>query len=290
LRVGKVAGVQLVLNNWFVALIALFAVSGMVGKVLLIFSAVLWHECAHAAAALALGYKVREVELLPFGGVARIDRLGEAGANSEMIMAAAGPAASVVLAAVVYLVKIHGYFGVDLLQFYFEANIMLAAFNLLPALPLDGGRILRAWLSLHWDYGKATLFTITTSKAISAILLGKVIYDYFFVDTLNLSFSIAAVFLYIAARAEGRVAGYRTMRVLAGKKAELSARGFMPTVHYTAMADAAIRDIVRVFGPERYYVVLVVDESYRLCGTLTETEVWEALPSRGLYTKIGELL
>ncbi|HWQ60771.1 MAG TPA: M50 family metallopeptidase, partial [Negativicutes bacterium] len=93
MRAGRVAGVQLILNNWFLALIVLFAFAGLAGKVLAVFAAVLWHEAAHAAAAAALGYRVREIELLPFGGVARIERADTAGAASEIIMAAAGPLA-----------------------------------------------------------------------------------------------------------------------------------------------------------------------------------------------------
>nr|WP_092068696.1 M50 family metallopeptidase [Dendrosporobacter quercicolus]NSL47193.1 M50 family metallopeptidase [Dendrosporobacter quercicolus DSM 1736]SDL79966.1 stage IV sporulation protein FB [Dendrosporobacter quercicolus] len=289
MRVGKVRNTQFILNNWFLVLIAIFAVAGMAQKVLLVFGSVLWHEFAHAVAALALGYKVREIELLPFGGVARIDRLGEASAKSEILMAAAGPAASMVLAAAIYLT-------IDLTpaneywQFFYEINLMLALFNLIPALPLDGGRILRAVLALQCGYGKATLVVANMSRAVSGGLMVKVLYDYWFFQLLNLSLIIAAFFLYVAAKAELKVAGYRTMRILANKKADLCSRGYMPTTHYTAMANASVRDVVKLFEPERYHIILIVDESYRIRGSLTETEVWEALPVRGLYAKMGDFL
>ena len=290
MRVGKVGRTQLILNNWFIVLIALFAFAGMAGKVLLVFCAVLWHEFAHAAVALALGYKVRELELLPFGGVARIDRLGEASARCEILMAAAGPAASLVLAAVIYLTQEFFPYWREIWQFFYETNLMLAVFNLIPALPLDGGRIFRALLSMQWEYGKATLITANISRVISVSLVGKVAYDYVVLGLVNLSLVIAAVFLIVASQAELKVAGYRTMRILANKKADLSARGYMPTIHYTVMASASARDIVRLFGPERYHIILVIDESHRICGTLTETEVWEALPTRGLYARMGDFI
>lgn len=290
MRAGKVGGVQIILNNWFLGLIVLFAAAGMAGKVLLVFAAVLWHEAAHAVMAITLNYKVREIELLPFGGVARIDRLGEASAQNEIYMAAAGPAASLVLAAVIYVVEGDFPQATEVLHFFYETNLMLAVFNLLPALPLDGGRIFRAILAQRCGYAKATLVTANMSKIISGGFLCKVVYDYWLFSLLNLSLIVAAVFLYVAAKAETKAAGYRAMRVLANKKAELSARGYMPTRHYTARLDSPVRDMVRLFEPGHYHIILIVDDAYGLCGTLTETQVWEALPKHGLYAQIGDFL
>lgn len=289
-RAGKIAGVQFTLNNWFIVLIVIFALIGMGLKVLGVFAAVLWHELAHAAVAASLGYPVREIELLPFGGVARIERVGEAGSTSEILMAAAGPLASLVMAAVIYFVMTRAPAWTVMLEFYLKVNLMLALFNLLPGLPLDGGRILRALLATRWDFAAATAMVVNTGKLISAGLATVSAVDFWLTGTLNLTFLIAAVFLYAAARAETAVAGFRTMRILANKKAELTTRGVLPTVHFTTLNTVAARDILRFFGPEQYHIVLIVDNQLRLQGTLTETQVWEALPSRGLYARIGDFL
>lgn len=290
MRVCKMAGVQLMLNNWFLALIVIFTLAGMASKVLIVFSAVLWHELSHAAIAYMLGFKVREIELLPFGGVARIERLGEAGAKSEMMIAAAGPVASLVLAAVCYLGMSHNLGMGELLSFYFNINMMLAAFNLTPGLPLDGGRMLRAWLALSLGYGHATWIVVRLSKFISLLLVMVAFYNYLHSSTINLTFIVAAIILYVAAKAESRLAGFRTMRILANKKAELKARGLMPASHFTIMATTPVRDIIRLLEPDKYYVILVVDEALRIQGTLTETELWEGLPSHGMCTQIGKFL
>ncbi|HEY3426262.1 MAG TPA: M50 family metallopeptidase [Negativicutes bacterium] len=290
MRVARLAGIQITLNNWFLILMAVFGLAGLGAKALAVFGAVLWHELWHALAARALGFTVREIELLPFGGVARIDRLGEAGAKNEILIAAAGPLSSLVLAAVVYLGMLQLPSWADELAFYCNMNLMLAGFNLIPALPLDGGRIFRAWLVFFFDYGKATLIAANVSKGTSLLLVGVTVYYYLDEGTVNLTVIIAAVFLYVSANAELKVASFRTMRILAYKKAELMARGVMPTRHFTARTSAVARDIIRLFGPEYYYVILVVDEGFHLCGTLTETEVWEALPLRGFYAQIREFL
>ncbi len=272
------------------ALIALFAFAGLAGKALAVFAAVLWHEAAHAAAATAMGYRVREIELLPFGGVARIERADTAGAASEIIMAAAGPLASLVLAAAVYLARAAFPAHALWLDFYYQVNLMLAAFNLLPALPLDGGRILRALLALHWDWGEATAATAGLGKLLAVILLVAAGVGLWQSATVNLTFLAAAVWLFCASRAETAAAGFRAMRILARKKAELTARGVMPTVHLTALATARVSEVVRLFGPEHYHVVLVVDGDCRLRGALTETEVWEGWPGRGFASRIGDFL
>jgi len=290
LRAGRVAGVQLILNNWFLALIVLFAFAGLAGKVLAVFAAVLWHEAAHAVAAAVLGYRVREIELLPFGGVARIERADTAGAASEIIMAAAGPLASMVLAAAVYLARDYFPSQVLWLDFYGEVNLMLAFFNLLPALPLDGGRILRALLATRREWGEATAAVAGLGKLLALALAVATAVGVWQTGTVNLTFLAAAVWLLVATRAETTAAGFRAMRILAAKKAELTARGVMPTSHLTALASVPVREVVRLFGPEQYYVVLVVDRGCRLKGALTETEVWEEWPNRGFSARIGDFL
>lgn len=290
MRAGKIAGINFVLNNWLLVIVAIFAAAGMTGKLLGVFSAVLVHELAHAQAAKKLGYCVREIELLPFGGVAKIEGLSEAKASNEIMIAAAGPLTSMVMAAALYCVLSYAAAAADELRFWFEVNLMLALFNLLPGLPLDGGRILRAWLAGNCGYVRATRIVVRLSQQVSLLLLGLVVYNYLTVRTINLTFTFAGVFLYVAAKRELAIASFHNMRVLAHKKGELMAKGVLPTAHFTAVASAAVHDIIRLFGAECYAVILVVDDRFRVCGTLTETEVWEAIPARGLKAKIGDFL
>ncbi len=289
MRVGKTAGISIILNNWFILIMVVFVAGGMAGKVMAVLLAVVWHELAHILLARSRGLKVREIELLPFGGVARIEGLSEASAENEMLVAAAGPLASLLLAAAVYGGGTAGGWA-EAKEFFFKTNIMLALFNLLPGLPLDGGRLFRAWLSRRGDYHRATLVTARLSWLLSIGLLGISCGQYLWTGTINLTFIMAAIFLWLSSRAEIKIAGFRTVKMLARKKADLNAKGIMPSVQFVVLTGAAIRDIIRIFVPDQYCVVLVVDEHCRLKGTLTETEVWEALPYRGLYAKIGELL
>lgn len=290
MRAGKVAGVEIVFNNWFLALLALFTAAGLGGKILLVFSAVVLHELAHMLMAGGLGYKVKQVELLPFGAMARVERLADAGAASEIMIAAAGPMASLVLAALCYARWNEAGAWQEVVRFYGEVNLTLALFNLLPALPLDGGRILRALLSRRRDYRESTAIVVTISHIIGCLLILMAAVEYWLSSIINLTMLIAAGFLFVTARAENNLAGLRGMRILAGKKAELSRRGVMPTSHLTAMENTAVSDVIRLFGPEQYYVIHIVDRNFRLSGALTETEVWEQLLERGIKGKVNDFL
>jgi len=268
----------------------IFMAAGMTGKLLGVFSAVLAHELAHALVAEALGYRVREIELLPFGGVAKIEGLNEAKAKNELLIAAAGPLTSTVLAVVAYWLKTLLPSAAAALQFWLEVNVMLAVFNLLPGVPLDGGRIIRAWLSMFWGYSQATRFTVQLSRLISLLLMGIVVYNYVTVKTINLTFAFAGIFLYLASQRELAMARFRNFRVLARKKADLMAKGFMPASHFIALTSTMVQDIIRAISAESYAVVLVVDENFRPRGTITETELWEGIPERGLKARIGDFL
>jgi Zn-dependent protease len=162
LRLGRVLGFPVRLDlSWFLGLAVFVALShevwaprvtglGAVGLSVAFtcafFASVLAHELAHAVVARVLGVATLEISLLLFGGVARI--VSEpVDAGGEAMMAMAGPLTSVTLAGVLWLAShlLGGWPG-DLVALLGLANLVVAAFNLLPGFPLDGGRVARAVL------------------------------------------------------------------------------------------------------------------------------------------------
>jgi len=156
MRLGRLMGVDLYLNPFFVALLALFFVAGVLGRGLVAFGVVLVHEMAHALAARRLGVSLDDVELLPFGGVVRAGAELAVDPVREIYIAAAGPASNLVMFGMGVAAKNYGLWHTDLGPFFLQCNLLVAAFNLLPALPLDGGRIYRACLSGRMGIGRAT--------------------------------------------------------------------------------------------------------------------------------------
>ncbi len=176
-KLGEYAGIAVYVHATFLLLIGWIAllhwlqlgtlqavVSGVV-FILLLFGCVLLHEFGHALTAKRYGIRTRDITLLPIGGVARLERMPDKPVQ-ELWVALAGPAVNVVLFIVLYLFlqakasllpveQIDAVRG-SIWSRLMIVNLFLAAFNLLPAFPMDGGRVVRALLAMRMDYVQAT--------------------------------------------------------------------------------------------------------------------------------------
>jgi len=167
-RLGTILGFPVELNLSFILLLALVFVAfgGFAGVILmlLVFGSVLLHELGHAVVARKLGVRVSGIELSFFGGAAKMIELPRT-ATHELWIAAAGPVVSLVL----------GGLGLGLGAITHSAlfawlgwtNLIIAGFNLIPALPMDGGRILRALLTRKMDFVRATDVSVTVARVVA---------------------------------------------------------------------------------------------------------------------------
>jgi len=199
-KIARIAGVDVKVHWTFLILLGWFffsyyrdgrqVESGLyaIGLVLAVIMSVLAHELGHGLMAKRMGFRNRATALLPIGGLATLDRVIEK-PREEISIALAGPAVSLAIAAGLYgymaatsqLVNLVNYTetvsALDSSFFaenLFAVNLGLALVNLIPALPMDGGRILRAILSLRWDRAKATRFAsgIGRTLAIGFVFMG----------------------------------------------------------------------------------------------------------------------
>lgn len=176
-------------------------VLGAIGAVGL-FVSVLVHELAHAVAARLYGVRTLEIRLWFLGGVARLDTMPR-GRGAEAVVAIVGPITSFLIGVLLWLTLpyVTQFPGTAVVISYLAiTNVALALFNMLPALPLDGGRILRGVLELFMPHLRATRVAAFIS-AVVAILLG--LYGFF---SMNLLLVVLAFFIYNAGRAEAQAA------------------------------------------------------------------------------------
>jgi Zn-dependent protease len=144
--------------------------------VLAVFLCVALHEFGHAIAAIRNDIPIQGITLYPFGGIARMARNPPRG-MVEVVIASAGPAVNLAIAGALFVVSTGavvahgGTLGLRLLSMLFWANLILAAFNLLPAFPLDGGRIFRGLLTVRLGWVRATIWAASVGQVAAAVLI-----------------------------------------------------------------------------------------------------------------------
>ena len=189
-KIGRLAGINVYMHATFLLLILFIllvswvrghslatAISGIF-FVLVIFGCVVLHELGHALTARKYGVRTRDIILLPIGGVARLERMPEK-PRQELLVALAGPAVNLVISGALFplLLALHihpslasiRWVGGDFLEKLMAVNLWLAGFNLLPAFPMDGGRVLRALLATRMEYTRATQLAAHVGQAMALI-------------------------------------------------------------------------------------------------------------------------
>jgi Zn-dependent protease len=222
-KVGRPFGIDLKLHSTFWLLPAFVFLTGWfdggprnalldTAVILTVFGCVALHELGHALAARMYGIRTQDITLYPIGGVARLDRIPER-PLPEIVIALAGPAVNVVIALLLLpLVLANGMLPSlwpsslnpvpEFLVKVFASNVMLVVFNLIPAFPMDGGRVLRAFLSWFTDRVSATNAAATLGSVI-AVCMG--IYGLFYGMPMLV---VLAVSLFIMGRQEAEMVRY----------------------------------------------------------------------------------
>lgn len=190
-KIARVAGIDIYIHATFLLLLGWVAVSAWlaqenlsamlssVGFLLALFACVVLHEYGHALTARKYGIQTRDITLLPIGGVARLERMPEQPLQ-ELWVALAGPAVNAALAVIFFLILLatgtagqFSLFSYNQDNFFarlLSVNVSLAVFNLIPAFPMDGGRVVRALLATRLEYTRATQVAATLGQGVAFIL------------------------------------------------------------------------------------------------------------------------
>lgn len=298
LRLGRLWGIDLYVHWTFALLIGYVVYSAMsaggnaldaalsVVLILAVFACVVLHEYGHALTARRYGVPTRDITLLPIGGVARLERMPD-DPKQELLIALAGPAVNVVIAAILTGV-VWGLYGELTLDSIFAnpfigellaINVLLVAFNVLPAFPMDGGRVLRALLAMRMNYVRATRAAAAVGQGM-ALLFGVL-------AILNpqtfLMLGLIGIFVFLAARSEAKSVQIRAM--LKG----LRVRDAMLTdFHVLAEGDPLWKaaDLL-LAGSQQDFPVL---SHNHLRGLLRRDDLMNGLRDAGTEAPVGEFV
>jgi Zn-dependent protease len=287
----RVAGIQLRIHITFLLLIGWVAIVSASAAifVLLLFLCVVLHEFGHAIAAKGYGINTPDITLLPIGGVARLERMPEE-PRQELVIAIAGPLVNVIIAACLFVVigaRANVTAGVargDLLIDLFKINVWLVLFNLLPAFPMDGGRVLRALLASRMTYARATQVAATVGQAF-AFFFGIV--GLFGIPGLfhaNPFLIFIAVFVYIGASQEAALAQMRDV----SRRFPVSSA--MVREFRTLLETATLQEAVDALLATSQHDFPVLDESGNVAGILTRHDLIAALRKNDPAIRVGDVM
>lgn len=287
-KIAQIAGIDIRIHATFLLLVAWIALSyywsggtlaaALSGVLFLLalFVCVVLHELGHALAARRFGVRTHDITLLPIGGVARLERIPTQ-PQQELWVALAGPAVNAIIAlALAALLLVSGGLSFPLrlsltdgpfLQRLMLVNLWLGLFNMIPAFPMDGGRVVRALLATRLDYVQATHIAATLGQGI-ALLFGLL-------GLLSNPFLLfIAFFVYIGASQEASLVQVRS--ALGG----IPVRRAMITDFKTLEADEPLSRAVGLLmsGTQQDFPVL---ERGHLAGILSRTALVEALQRLG---------
>lgn len=294
-RVARVAGTEIRIHVTFLLLLALVALGawqsgGAHGAVrgvvfiLLLFGSVLLHEMGHALAARRYGIATPFIILLPIGGIASLQSMPRE-PRRELVIAVAGPLVNVAIALAI-AAALAGIGGdvrlftapeggeIGMAAALMNANVALVLFNLLPAFPMDGGRMLRAVLAMRMDYLAATRIAAGLGQGF-ALLLGAA---GLFVNPLLI---LIALVVYVGATQEAAAVRMRTLG------ARLTVSSVMMTDVRALGADTPLRTALELMLRTPQHVFPVVDDSGRVEGILGGADVVAALGRGGRRASPG---
>jgi Zn-dependent protease/CBS domain-containing protein len=297
LKIGSVAGTAVRIHVTFLLFLAwIFGVnyfasgqqaawSGLIFMVLL-FLCVLLHEFGHIFTARAFGVRTPDVILLPIGGVSRLERIPEK-PSEEFLIAIAGPLVNVVIAVLLVVaggaslqldklanLDISGGGLVDQLA---AVNLFLAVFNLIPAFPMDGGRVLRALLATRLGYVHATEVAAMIGQWVAFALGFLGLFG-------NPLLIFIAIFVYLAAAAEAHMVAIRA--ISRGVPVTAAMMTQYATLTPDEHIDAAVETLLRTSQGE----FSVVDDTRRPLGVLGRNDLIRALKQRGPAAHVADVM
>jgi Zn-dependent protease/predicted transcriptional regulator len=296
-KIGKFLGIDVFLHTTFFLLIgwialsfwlqenSLVAVFSGVGFILALFASVVFHEYGHALTARRFGVKTRDITLYPIGGVARLERIPE-DPKQELWIAIAGPAVNVVIAIVLFLwlvinsaldpLSSLSLTGGSFLERLMVTNLFLVAFNMIPAFPMDGGRVLRALLATRLEYTRATQIAASVGQGM-AFLFG-------FIGLFSNPFLVfIALFVWIGAQGEARMVTLKS--ALNGIPVK---RAMLTNFNVLSQDDSLARVVDYVLSSDQKDFPVVADG--QVVGVLSQSALLEGLRKNGEATLVGSVM
>jgi len=255
---------------------------------LMSYAVVAVHEMFHVIAALLVRERIGCVIVQPFGMTLRLRAGLVREPVKEIVIALAGPLANALMLAGGYLLMpLYGADNLSLISFYF-ANWLVLLLNLLPCLPLDGGRVVKAVLVRSLGYLSAASvmrrisFFITAFLAIIGVLL-------LVITRFNISLLLVSAFLTFRMTEERKENEYILMREILYAKDKLRRKKHMLTKTISALEQTKAQEVFKMLSYDRFYIIYIVNEKQQVLRAVTETQLVDAVSEKGWQISLADV-
>lgn len=267
---------------WLVAIAA--AVTGQFMELITLFSIVIMHELGHVFTALALGWRVVSIELLPFGGVAKVDEWGSTKAMDEIKVALAGPFVNGAMIVIGFGFWKIGLWDDTWSKFFMTGNAIIACFNLLPIWPLDGGKVLQAILSKLLPYYKTIHYCIFWScLGLFFLLCSSFLFPF------HWNLVAITIYLLIENWLAWKQSQYVFIRFLLMKRDQQTKESF-PIVIHTIPGHFTTGKAVKLLRKEKIHQFYVLHHQSRNVEVVTEEKLLASFFEQNPRQTISELI
>ncbi|WP_315116924.1 M50 family metallopeptidase [uncultured Clostridium sp.] len=268
-------------NKYFIPYLLILFYIGYQKKFLISLLIVILHEGVHYLVARYFGFAGFQIEILPVGTVLKLRDIDEASTKEELIISLSAPLVNLILAAVFYML-----FSLKPLNIYlllYECNLIIGLFNLIPAYPLDGGRIIRGMLNYKYIYKRANLITVYISLILGIFLIFIYLF-LFFAGKSNMSLGLIALFIIISSIKERERITYIIMGDIIKKKNKFLKRGYIENRSISVNYKKTLVSILSIVEKNKYNIFYVLNDEMKVMDLIFEQEIIEGLKIYGNIT------
>lgn len=277
MRILSVHGCVLRIHPLFPVLLLFLSVSGAYYFVAAYLIVLLLHESAHLLCAVAMHIPVAQIELTPFGGSMQIPFVEALPRRKAFFLSSAGVLCNLLVGTFAFILSIRLSFLHPLLLYFIQCNLLMLCINLLPVLPLDGGRMLLAILSKYFDRSRVLHILLASGRVLSGILLAFCIFKAL-LGSFHSSPILLACYLLYAAAIEEKTGVSRYLASFMARRVRIEKHKTLPVYALCAAASMPVFMILPHLHPGAYHLLYVIDESsLSVIGQLQENELLAAI-------------
>lgn len=287
MNIFKIRNINIKINIFMLAMFIFYSLCGYFIETSVMVLSILIHEIFHSIAARRYDLRINEVEIFPFGGMAKFENIRTINPKEEIFICAMGPLSNLMIM-ILFIAFKSLYIDSYLINYIIKVNKLMLIINILPVFPLDGGKIIRAILSLFIGYKSSTIRLVYVTYFLCTF---TILYDILNGITGNSIYIVAiAVFTMVAAKKEREMAAFAFIRSITEKTNELSRKKKMKVHILVCIKTIKIKEIIECFLPNRYHIFIIIKGNGETIGTITESQLLEGIYRYGFGITLEELL